>query len=156
MTTLEHSPGRPRLRVPEVMRDVVFRRYWGAHTVSLLGDQITLLAIPLVAVLALDASAAEMGYLTALALLPNLLFALHAGAWVDRFGRRRLVMIACDLGRAVLLASIPVSYALGALSFPNSRSWRSGWARSVSSSPLRTPRSSCRSCRTTGSSTAVR
>jgi MFS family permease len=117
VTTLAQSSDRSRLRVPEVMRGVVFRRYWSAHTASLLGDQITLLALPLVAVLSLDASAAEMGYLTALALLPNLLFALHAGAWVDRFGRRRLVMIACDLGRAMLLASIPVSHALGTLSF---------------------------------------
>ena len=118
MTTLAHSAPRSRLHVPELLREVVFRRYWSAHTVSLLGDQITLLALPLVAVLALDASAAQMGYLTATALLPNLLFALHAGAWVDRFGRRRFVTIACDLGRAALLAAIPVSYAFGTLTFP--------------------------------------
>lgn len=100
---------------PRLLRESgVFRRYWGAHTISLLGDQITLLALPLVAVLALDASAAQMGYLTALALAPSLL-ALHAGAWVDRLGRRRHVMIAADVGRALLLLSVPLAYALDAL-----------------------------------------
>ena len=80
------------------------------------GDQVTLIALPLVAVLVLHAGAAQMGYLTAAGLAPNLLFALHAGAWVDRHGRRRRVMIAADLGRAALLAGIPLAYALGVLS----------------------------------------
>ena len=101
---------RTRLAVPRLLREnAVFRSYWGAHTVSLFGDQITLLAIPLIAVLTLDASAAEMGYLTAVGLAPTLLFALHAGAWVDRRGQRRRAMIACDIGRAVLLLSVPVA-----------------------------------------------
>jgi MFS family permease len=114
-----HAVRRARLSVPHLLREsVVFRRYWGAHTVSLFGDQISLLAIPLVAVLTLDASAAQMGYLTAVALAPNLLFALHAGAWVDRRGGRRRTMIACDLGRAALLVSVPVAYAFGVLGFP--------------------------------------
>jgi MFS family permease len=47
--------------------------------------------------------------------LPSLMFGLHAGAWVDRRGRRRATMITADLGRAALLASIPVCYALGVL-----------------------------------------
>ncbi len=71
--------------------------------------------MPLVAVLVLDAGPTEMGYLVAAAWLPSLLFALHAGAWVDRRRRRRLVMIACDLGRAALLATIPVAAALHVL-----------------------------------------
>jgi MFS family permease len=109
---------RARLSMPRLLRgSAVFRSYWGAHTVSLFGDQVSLLAIPLVAVLTLDASAADMGYLTAVALAPNLLFALHAGAWVDRRGRRRQAMIACDLGRAALLVSVPVAYAFDALGF---------------------------------------
>ena len=93
----------------------MFRRYWGAHTISLFGDQISLLAVPLVAVLTLDAGAAQMGYLTALALAPNLLFALHAGAWVDRRGRRRQTMIAADLARSGLLATVPLAYLFDAL-----------------------------------------
>jgi MFS family permease len=74
-----------------------------------------MLALPLVAVLVLDAEAEQMGYLTALGLAPNLLFALHAGAWVDRRGRRRTVMIAADVGRAALLATVPLAYVLDAL-----------------------------------------
>jgi MFS family permease len=67
-------------------------------------------------VLVLHAGAAEMGYLTALEWLPSLLFALPAGAWIDRRGRRRVTMIAADLGRFGLLASVPVCYGLGVLS----------------------------------------
>jgi len=109
------APGR-FVRLPEVLRQRDFRRFWLGETVSLVGDQITLIALPLVAVLELDASASEMGFLTAAALVPNLLFSLHAGAWVDRRGKRRQTMIATALGRAALLASIPVAYALGILS----------------------------------------
>jgi MFS family permease len=59
-----------------------------------------------------------MGALTTVALIPNLLFSLHAGAWVDRLGRRRLVMLAVDALRGVALAVVPVAYALGVLSWP--------------------------------------
>jgi MFS family permease len=107
-----------RRAVPRLLQEGdAFRRYWGAHTVSLLGDQVSLLALPLVAVLTLHADARQMGYLTALGLAPNLLFALHAGAWVDRRGKRRQTMIAADLGRAVLLSTVPVAYAFDALTF---------------------------------------
>jgi len=80
------------------------------------GDQVSSVAIPLTAVLVLHAGAAEMGYLTALQWLPSLLFGLHAGAWVDRRGNRRKMMIFADLGRAAALAVIPVCYALHLLS----------------------------------------
>jgi MFS family permease len=107
---------RVRRVVPRLLREsVVFRRYWGAHTVSLFGDQVSLLALPLVAVLELDAGAAEMGYLTAVGLTPYLLFALHAGAWVDRRGRRRQLMIAADVGRALVLTTVPAAFVLDAL-----------------------------------------
>jgi MFS family permease len=102
--------------IPALLREnLTFRRFWVGETVSLLGDQITLIALPLVAVLALHAGAAQMGYLTAAALVPNLLFSLHFGAWVDRRGRRRQMMIAADLGRAVATITIPVAYAFDAL-----------------------------------------
>jgi MFS family permease len=107
---------RRRAFIPALLRESgVFRRYWQAHTISLFGDQVSMLALPLVAVLALDADAKQMGYLTALALAPNLLFALHAGAWVDRRGGRRQLMIAADVGRAALIATIPVAYVADAL-----------------------------------------
>jgi MFS family permease len=97
------------------MRDRAFRRYWNGQTISMLGDQISSIVLPLIAVLTLRASPAEMGLLSALVWLPSLLFAMHAGAWADRLGRRRIMMITADLGRAFLLGSIPVCYALGVL-----------------------------------------
>jgi MFS family permease len=109
-------PGRT-LVPPLLHESREFRRFFAAQTISLFGDQITLIALPLVAVLALDANAAQMGYLFAAELAPNLLFALHAGAWVDRRGRRRATMIAADLGRAALLATIPLAAAFGVLGF---------------------------------------
>ena len=102
-------------RIPVLLRQTQFRRYWSAQTISMFGDQISGIAIPLAAVLVLHATAADMGYLTALVWLPSLLFGLHAGAWVDRRGQRRLTMIGADLGRFTLLASLPVCYALGVL-----------------------------------------
>jgi MFS family permease len=98
--------------VPPLLRDRVFRQYWGASTVSMFGDQISSVAVPLTAVLVLHAGASMMGFLTALQWLPSLLFALHAGAWVDRHGQRRRTMILADLGRALALATIPLCYAL--------------------------------------------
>src|ERR1700750_3506664 len=75
--------------VPPLLRNQVFRRYWGASTVSMFGDQISFVAVPLTAVLMLHAKPYEMGYLTALEWLPSLLFRLHAGAWLDRRGEGR-------------------------------------------------------------------
>lgn len=97
------------------LRRLAFRRYWTAQSVSYLGDQVTLVALPLIAVLALDATAAEMGLLAAAGSLPNLLFSLHAGALVDRRGRRRATMIVTDVVRAVLVFSVPVAYWLDEL-----------------------------------------
>jgi MFS family permease len=105
-----------RRYIPPLLREnVVFRRFWLAQTISLMGDQVTLIAVPLTAVLVLDANAAQMGYLVAAELTPNLLFALHAGAWVDRRGGRRQMMIFTDLARAGLIATIPLAYAFDAL-----------------------------------------
>jgi MFS family permease len=109
------APSSRRLRRPAVLHLREFRRFWIGETVSLFGDQITLIALPLVGVFALHASAAQMGFLGAALLLPNLFFSLHAGAWVDRRGRRRQMMIATSLGRAALLVTIPLAYAFGLL-----------------------------------------
>ena len=102
-------------RIPELLHERAFRRYWTGQTISLFGDQISSIVLPLVAVLALHASPGEMGALVALVWLPNLLFGLHAGAWVDRRGHRRATMIVADLSRAALLTSIPVAYVAGVL-----------------------------------------
>jgi MFS family permease len=102
--------------IPHLLREQIFRRFWVGQTVSLFGDQVTLIALPLVAVLVLGAGPAQMGYLVAAELAPNLLFSLHAGAWVDRRGHRREAMIATDLGRGALIATIPLTYGFDALS----------------------------------------
>jgi MFS family permease len=102
-------------RIPATLRERDFRRFWIGETVSLFGDQITLIALPLAGVLALHASAAEMGYLTAAGIAPALVFSLHAGAWLDRRGRRRQAMLITVLGRAALLVTIPIAYWLDIL-----------------------------------------
>jgi len=107
-----------RLVPPLVLDAPDFRRLWLGQTISIFGDQVTGLGLPLVAVLTLGADASQMGLLTAAGLLPNLLFSLPAGVWLDRVRSRRRLMIAADLGRAVLIGSIPIAYALGGLSVP--------------------------------------
>jgi len=69
-------------------------------------------------VLVLDASPFEMGVLTAASWLPHLLLSLGAGAWIDRRRGRRDVMVTADVLRALALASVPLAYALGALTLP--------------------------------------
>ena len=101
-----------------LLRDMAFRRFWIGQTVSLVGDQVSLFAVPLTAVLVLSANATQMGLLTAAGLLPSLLFSLAAGGAIDRRGHRRRVMLAADVGRAVLMVTIPVSYLLGRLGLP--------------------------------------
>ncbi|GAB2663591.1 MFS transporter [Kribbella swartbergensis] len=91
-----------------------FRKLLVAQLVSASGSAITTVALPLVAVLTLHASAVEMGVLAALTLLPHLVFGLPAGVWVERWSLRR-VLVVTDVGRAVLLGSIPLAAAAGAL-----------------------------------------
>ena len=98
-----------------LLREREFRNFWLGQSVSLFGDQITYVALPLAAVLVLDAGPAQMGYLGAAALLPHLLLSLPAGVWLDRVARRKRVMIGADLGRAALLATIPLAYGRDAL-----------------------------------------
>jgi MFS family permease len=104
-----------RLYLPRLLQDRTFRRFWLGQTVSLFGDQVAIFALPLVAVLVLHANATQMGYLTAIGVLPSLVFSLHAGAWIDRRGRRRQVMLLADLARAGLLATVPAAFVCGVL-----------------------------------------
>ena len=116
MTDLDLTAApRRRLRLPPALSLREFRRFWIGETISLFGDQISLIALPLVGVLVLNASAAQMGFLGAAELIPHLLFSLHAGAMIDQRGRRRQTMIFTAFGRAGLLATIPVAYWLGVL-----------------------------------------
>jgi MFS family permease len=100
-----------------LLRERDFRLFWSGQTISLVGDQITLLALPLTAVLLLDANAAQMGYLGAATLMPHLLFSLPAGVWLERVAGRRRIMIGADIGRALLLASVPLAHGFDAVTF---------------------------------------
>ena len=91
-----------------------FARLWAGQSISQLGSQITLLALPLVAIRALRATPVEVGVLAAAETLPFLLIGLPAGVWVDRW-RRRPVLITADVGRALALATVPLAYAFDVL-----------------------------------------
>jgi predicted MFS family arabinose efflux permease len=97
-------------------RNQAFVRVWSAATVSIFGSLITRLALPLAAILVLGSGAVEIALLRSAELIATLVFGLVAGAWVDRL-RRRPVLIWADLGRAVLLGSIPLAFIYGVLTF---------------------------------------
>jgi MFS family permease len=97
-------------------RDRTFLRLWGSDAVSQTGTQISLLALPLAAVVALHASAGQVALLAAAGTAPYLIVGLPAGVWIDRFERRR-VMVVADLVRFVLLATLPLAWALDVLTF---------------------------------------
>ncbi|MEY2226274.1 MULTISPECIES: MFS transporter [Streptomyces] len=94
-----------------------FRLFMSSHICNELGGSITYVALPLMAVLTLDASAMQAGLLSAAEHAAFLLLGLPAGAWVDRMRKRR-VMMAADLARAVLLTALPVAYLLDLHSMP--------------------------------------
>jgi MFS family permease len=100
-----------------LLREHDFRQLFIADTISQVGTQITLLALPLVGILALDASPLEIGVLAACETAAFILVGLPAGAWVDRL-RRRNVLIAGDVARALLLGSVPVAWWADLLTMP--------------------------------------
>lgn len=92
-----------------------FVRFWVADSLSWIGSQISQLALPLIAAMTLDASAFQVGALAAAGQAPLFLFGLFTGAWVER-RRRRPILIAADLGRALFLLAIPLAALIDALS----------------------------------------
>jgi MFS family permease len=119
--TDESAPPTPRtgLRrfVPGLLREPEFRSFWLGQTISVFGDQVTYLALPIVAVLLLDADPGQMGLLTAVGLLPHLLFSLPAGVWLDRVRQRRRLMVLADIGRAAAILVVPAAFLGGFLGF---------------------------------------
>ncbi|CAN5282329.1 MFS transporter [soil metagenome] len=95
-------------------RHADFLKLWSAETISQFGTQVSQLALPLVAILILDASAFQVAALGTVEFLPFILFTLPAGVWVDRLPRRP-ILIAGDFGRAALLVSIPIAYVADVL-----------------------------------------
>lgn len=114
--TLDPPPptGDP-LPSPALRHNSAFVRVWAAAVVSVFGSFVTRIALPFVAILVLRAGPFDVAILRSLELVAALLVGFVAGAWVDRL-RRRPVMIWADLGRAALLATIPVAYLGGWLS----------------------------------------
>jgi MFS family permease len=87
---------------------------WAGQTVSEVGSSVTTLALPLLALLTLHATTFEVGALTACTNAAFIIVALPAGAWVDRWRKRR-VLVWSDAGRVLVLGSIPVAKELGVL-----------------------------------------
>ena len=104
-------------RRPSLWRHRDFQKLWSAQTISQFGDEITQLALPLVAIITLGASPIEIGILGTFQFLPFILLTIPAGVWVDRM-RRRPILIGADIGRAILLTSIPIAFVGGWLSMP--------------------------------------
>lgn len=118
METIEErdppAPGISRRRLGGLWQNTDFVKLWVGTTVSLIGSQVTGLALPLTAALTLAATPLQMGLLGAVGMLPWALIGLPAGAWVDRLPRRPILIVA-DLGRAGLLAAIPLAALAGGL-----------------------------------------
>ena len=92
-----------------------FMKLWTGQAVSQFGSMVTRDALPLIGLMVLRATPLQMGLLSAAGSAPVLILGLLAGAWVDRL-RRRPILIAADLGRALLVALIPAAALLGQLS----------------------------------------
>src|ERR687895_143942 len=93
-------------------------RLWGEQGISAFGSQITLFALPLVAIRTLDATAFQVAALTAIEFAPFIFVSIPAGVWVERL-RRRPILVLTDIGRGASLLSIPLAYGLDALTLPH-------------------------------------
>ena len=104
-----------RLAPDDLLRDPLYRRLWSSILISSLGQQVTLLAIPLTAAVLLHASPSQMGWLTTMELLPFVLLSLPVGVWLDRV-RKLPVYIAGEAVLALVLLTVPAAWLLGWLS----------------------------------------
>jgi hypothetical protein len=109
MPAAPRGPGMPGL-----WRHRDFMLLWTGQSVSELGSAVTMLALPLIAVVLLGASTFEVGLLAAATTVPFLLIALPAGLAVDRLAKRGL-MIGCDAARMLIIGSVPIAAWLGEL-----------------------------------------
>jgi MFS family permease len=98
-----------------LLRDAIYRRLWSSIFISSFGGQVTLLALPLTAAVLLQASPTQMGFLTAVEVVPFVLFSLPTGVWLDRV-RKLPVYVVGEILVAGAVASVPIAWWLGALS----------------------------------------
>jgi MFS family permease len=99
----------------DLLRDATYRRLWTSIFISSFGGQVTLLALPLTAAVLLRASPTQMGFLTAMEIVPFVLFSLPTGVWLDRV-RKLPVYVVGEILVAAAVASVPIAWWLGALS----------------------------------------
>src|SRR5215470_11608564 len=115
MSGTDHPvPEAHRDRPPGLWRHRDFLLLWSGQAVSELGSAVTLLAVPLVAVVVLHASTFSVGLLATASTLPFLIIALPAGLIVDRLAKRPM-LIGCDVARMLVIASVPIAAAAGVL-----------------------------------------
>ncbi|MEA2494422.1 MAG: hypothetical protein QOJ29_2333 [Thermoleophilaceae bacterium] len=120
MNTRQHADtGAGVVAAPEsnLWRNRDFVKLWGSETISQLGSQITVFALPLTAILTLHATAAELGFVTAAQFAAIFAVTLFAGVWLDAH-QRRPVLFAANLGRAAIIGLVPVLFAFDALTIP--------------------------------------
>ncbi|MEP7303048.1 MAG: MFS transporter [Caldimonas sp.] len=111
-TTRRLLPRRPWLSATDLLRDAAYRRLWTSILISSFGGQVTMLALPLTAAVLLQASPTQMGLLTAMEIVPFVLFSLPSGVWLDRVRKLPVYVVGeCMIGVAV--ASVPIAWWAG-------------------------------------------
>jgi MFS family permease len=108
------EPRRAGQERESLWRNGDFLKLWGGETISQVGSQISVLALPLTAIIPLHATAEQVGLLTAAQFAPVFVITLFAGVWLDTH-RRRPALIVANLGRAVLLGMVPLLFAFDLL-----------------------------------------
>jgi len=104
-----------QLAPDDLLRDATYRRLWTSILISSFGGQVTMLALPLTAAVLLHATPTQMGWLTAIEVIPFVLFSLPSGVWLDRV-RKLPVYIGGEVLLAIVVASVPLAWWFGALS----------------------------------------
>src|SRR5271155_1043075 len=99
----------------DLLRDATYRRLWTSILISSFGSQVTLLALPLTAAVLMNAAPTQMGLLTAMEIMPFVLFSLPTGVWLDRV-RKLPVYVVGELSIAFAVATVPVAWWFGWLS----------------------------------------
>jgi MFS family permease len=114
-SVIQRLAARFALRPDDLLRDAAYRRLWTSIVISSFGGQVTMLALPLTAAVLLHASPTQMGLLTAMEIVPFVLFSLPSGVWLDRV-RKLPIYVLGESALALVVASVPLAWWLGWLS----------------------------------------